>query len=857
MTSVNDAIRAAIERAARIAAEAKRRAEERERLEAAAAAERAEAAEAAASAYEATSANYTAVGGPDGTTPTTPAPDPAVALEEFHDKIAELEEHPTPERLIEASREFRETLEATPPEHRAALVEAAQDDLLVMAESYAEARQEIGDFDLDITDPFGHSDEPDLKGEYVENLNVVAALLEPEDAHLVTDPLAQAIENGSFETPEDGASGFGPLQEVFDTIRSTNADNLHLALGESLEGTSRASLVEALDNGGAVIDALPPEEQAEVARLEELEAAEERVEDAINSGDPIAASAVLADELERLPAESRGELVTNLSRELEDLTEDITALDANGTATAIANLGRATQAAGPLNAQGITDPIAQAIADGRLEQQGEDADGGFSLPGTDINVAEGANTHNSEREFVDGVSANAGTDGGSLFQLSLAASLEAKGATGIAGAVASGQSQDIPDGNIFAEASQLDDHAVQALDDVTERLAELQAGALNTVLDETLNVSESITDENLQPGDSVSFNAAISGAYVVALGLEGDITVERNDDGTYTVSGGGEFDIGAGIGEFATATGGVGGRIEYTFDNAEDAQRGALALLRQGSEGAVTGALEQLQGPDIEFLREHVSAVELNADAAVSLDARYGLSGVLGGGAEGNIELQTAGRIEFENGEPVAVVHSVEVSAEGAAEASSPLFGFAANGVEDATGIDLGEFSNGGTLTADVSTTVEFRTPISPDGASVTDVLGNPAAYLSDDETVVTVKSEADFQADSEGFHYETEYTGLSIEEGRNLLGGVVNGDLGEAVDGLTLEGTASWNTYEEVQSGGTLDIVVGSGTAEKVTRHNDEETEANISVMGFEDRLEFQLSVDGQPRDPYVWNFA
>ena len=50
--------------------------------------------------------------------------------------------------------------------------------------------------------------------------------------------------------------------------------------------------------------------------------------------------------------------------------------------------------------------------------------------------------------------------------------------------------------------------------------------------------------------------------------------------------------------------------------------------------------------------------MELSASAAGSLDARFGLSGVSGGGAEGELRGHTGFRIELENGRPKAVVAS-------------------------------------------------------------------------------------------------------------------------------------------------------------------------------------------------------
>mgnify|MGYP001290197400 CR=1 FL=1 len=580
---------------------------------------------------------------------------------------------------------------------------------------------------------------------------------------------------------------------------------------------------------------------AEEAEAELIAAAAEDFETAVNEETPLEAAEHLSEALESLEPEQRGDFLAESAESIEQLTENITDLDRDETADVVRELAHAADIAGPAHVEELTGPLARAIADGRLEQTGDSADGG---PG---GIFQGANTHNSEREFIDGIADLGDAPGGALFRDALASSLSTESqassgdradrALGFAGAVITGESEHVPDDGVWTQVRELGSDVVGLVEDAVQRVQDLREGLADRALDSILGITESL--ESLEPGDTLTIGA--SGAVSVELHgqFENQLQVTRNEDGTYTVAGSSSVLGGVGAAGNKLAVGG-GGVVEFTFDNLEEAIDGTQAL----SKIALSSTLPVIAGlafpsPDeLVNLGQSISAVQVNSEAAVGLNARFGLTGLQGGGAEGGLQASQGARIEFENGLPSAVVARYEISGDAAAEASNLVQRFANGAIPDGV---ISEFEDRfgfnpldiqGVAEVAGSLTIEVRTPIetSPvEGGNpleqVAELIANPEEIIGGAPTAtVTLQGEA--EAEGAGIAGSVTIDGLDSGEIGTFVTRLQEGDLEGAIAGTGATTTFSYNTYEDVERGWLnhgLDIAVASVNGQNVVRHNDE----------------------------------
>ena len=135
---------------------------------------------------------------------------------------------------------------------------------------------------------------------------------------------------------------------------------------------------------------------------------------------------------------------------------------------------------------------------------------------------------------------------------------------------------------------------------------------------------------------------------------KGSIEVTKITAGKYVVSADGELGggvygevggkIGASLNAEASATLGVGGKIEMTFDSAEEAKKATQILLKQAASTAVSVEGNQVlpgvgmlagqalapSGDEMNFLADHTSAVELRGNVAAEVGGCVGLKDVAG-----------------------------------------------------------------------------------------------------------------------------------------------------------------------------------------------------------------------------------
>jgi len=309
--------------------------------------------------------------------------------------------------------------------------------------------------------------------------------------------------------------------------------------------------------------------------------------------------------------------------------------------------------------------------------------------------------------------------------------------------------------NTLDFAGDVADLTLDQVEALTEKAVELGADLAGPLLEKAreaffapvyagvdqLNIDEKVGE--LGPGDKLSLGASLDATLGYKVGAEGELSVTRNEDGGYTVSASMDASLGGKLlGGFDV---GLGGKVEFSADSAEDAVRMAEALARFQATNLAFNAIP-LAGPvlgagavgldDGGFLLDHISAIELGASAGIDVDGSTGQKLPFGGveaDAKAGVEVAGSTRIEFERDEDGGIeeaflVREQEISGNAEAGASAELLGV------------LGLDAN---VSAGVSYTATTRAPIEFSGSGITEVLGlvvDPSgglltSALSDDVT--------------------------------------------------------------------------------------------------------------------------
>ena len=302
-------------------------------------------------------------------------------------------------------------------------------------------------------------------------------------------------------------------------------------------------------------------------------------------------------------------------------------------------------------------------------------------------------------------------------------------------------------------------------------------------MDKGLQIGKQV--DKLGVGDSYKLGGDFSLGIGVGGGASGGIEIERTAKG-FTVSGEMKADVGLGLSFDASA--GVGGRAEFKFKTAKEAKQAALILA--GTAAAVAGppplrpALMP-SGKEIDFLKSHLSAVELSASASAKVDAKLGAGPAELGGAAG-AAVTGHYRVEFEGGKPAALVYKGELSGSAKADVALKLvkkFGGDVGGQLTAKIKDGVELSQ--------SVTFEARVALGPSGLSD---LGAVAARLGRAEFSLTASVTAD--GGDKGVQVQAGVSGLSLSEVRHAATALAHGRVGEAIAGVDVEASGTYSDF-------------------------------------------------------------
>lgn len=367
--------------------------------------------------------------------------------------------------------------------------------------------------------------------------------------------------------------------------------------------------------------------------------------------------------------------------------------------------------------------------------------------------------------------------------------------------------------------------------------------------------------DDLEPGDSLTLEAGAEVNAVVSASGEAAVNVSRNDDGTYTITGSVDASVGGKISESGLDFGGGAG-VEFTVDNAAEARDIAATLVKTGvansnslsAAGPVVAPLtNHLYGPshdELEQLRDHLSAIEVEGSVAAGLGGRLGLTPDLDVGAEAAAQGDLALRIEFDAGRPSAAVLRTTAQADGDLGAgllgllpSAPL-----NDLKRTTGVDPRSLLGGGD--AAVSITVEQRVdlkttgsgvglpslplgPLAPMGPLGMGGLGLPGIAADGDPTAkVTVAGDATAEA-GRGVHAEVSVDGLNPAELARVVFGVSRGDVAGALNSVDAQVAYDVHGTRVKNDGVDVDIIVGGVRATRTVTQVEAGHAGTLQVGG------------------------
>ncbi|MCE9671439.1 hypothetical protein LY474_26900 [Myxococcus stipitatus] len=313
-------------------------------------------------------------------------------------------------------------------------------------------------------------------------------------------------------------------------------------------------------------------------------------------------------------------------------------------------------------------------------------------------------------------------------------------------------------------------------------------------IDKGLGLDEKIN--NLGPGDSMKLSGKVGLALELDVELKGEVGVRRDKDGKFVVSA--EAGAGVGLGAGANAHVTAGGKVEYKFDNAEDAKKGALILAGAGASAA-SPVLAPALAPrpdELAFLQKNISSIELKGGVDASVDASFGAEAGPAGlkaGASASAAGSAGYKIEFENGQPKNLVRTTSVELSGKAGVTASLFKNLGGGDDAFKAFNGVEGEVNGKLT------VESKIPL--DAAKVGDLaafMASPTTAAFAGPATTALKGELTGDAGAVGVKGDFEVSGLSGAEAQSVAGKLIKGDFGNALDGVTVDAKGSWGTFKD-----------------------------------------------------------
>ncbi|MFL5345928.1 MAG: hypothetical protein ACJ8AT_14150, partial [Hyalangium sp.] len=595
------------------------------------------------------------------------------------------------------------------------------------------------------------------------------------------------------------------------------------------DASSQKSITTSLQN---IQRLLPPKDakdvgksllDAQVRLLQEPLTARANAIDSAKSTDDkrkavVDAAAALKDIISSAPPALRGVLLKRSQAQLDKIVSNLTPLSKDDTRKAIASLAAATDSAGALNAHYVSDAFTRAYQKGDWQQKGDDS-GLF-----------GQNKHNSEREIVDAFRRlrDDNAPGGDLLSASVVQGLMDKGSKAMAGAIATGKSDQVPDDTFAGNLTQLDDHIEDAIGEAVDWVKDKVAGALRSAVDAALHIKDNVKSLN-SPGDSVTLAVGGEvGLVDVSASAEASMTITKTEDGGYELKLDGKASAGIfgnlplpGFGG-ASGSASAGGEVSATFkfQSADDVAKAADTIASIGVATAAAGPVGTLvsglvSGDELSVLKNHFTqgyaAVNVNADVKAELAQTAGL----GAGGDVHAGAQLSVGVVWGPGKPATLELSQNVSADGSLNLGAPL--------------DLG---HGVELSGKVSgkLSLSATTDIPLDGVSLRGLISDPLRTLKSVGNDVLNKSTTTFSVSAQASG------GAALAKGAASL---------EGEDGIELNLSGSIPTRQFADAL----AAAATGDFDGALRRIGKNTQLDVSVDAYKETgFKFDLKIDDIP---------
>jgi hypothetical protein len=287
----------------------------------------------------------------------------------------------------------------------------------------------------------------------------------------------------------------------------------------------------------------------------------------------------------------------------------------------------------------------------------------------------------------------------------------------------------------------------------------------------------------LDEGDSLRMNSKVGGSFEFGVGLETGYEVKCIkkipdpadpekfiSEFAVTIEASPEVKMALGICELGVAP---GVKLEYKFKNAEE-----LAIFQKTLAQSLVlgvGLNAEPSKAELELISNRLSSVEIKNSVGVEFDAKLGIKDAIEIGAKPGVKINQSLKVEFENGRPINLIRTTEISGE-AGKFGLSILGDGKSGL------------NTKILAGKHTATFETKVPVeTTDTRDVATLLMDPLRATQLENAESSLKYTVENDAGAAGTQFELEITKLSANETGRLAHSLLTADPSE-LKGMKLD---------------------------------------------------------------------
>ena len=248
----------------------------------------------------------------------------------------------------------------------------------------------------------------------------------------------------------------------------------------------------------------------------------------------------------------------------------------------------------------------------------------------------------------------------------------------------------------------------------------------------------------------------------------------------YTVSVDVSPEFKAKLGDFE-ASAGAGTKLEYKFKSADEVER-FQRLMNQSNLMYLNKDAGKMTPEDRQFLKDRMSSFEVKLTAGGQYESLFGAKDIARIGAQTGVKIQNSFKIEYQDGQPVNLVRTTEITGSGAGRIGlSP--------------------TTAKTKTGDGKTSISMETKIPLDATKITDLptlLADPISAARLEQAETTIKSVTEIDGGRYGTIDETEISHLSVDDAAQIVEKTLLGKPEEAFEGIKAEVKTKSSRFED-----------------------------------------------------------